>query len=328
MNASPTASGRHILIMPPNWLGDVIMAQPAMHAIARHHPHDRLSVHGRPWLADVLPYLNLEHAGFAADMPAADRVYLFPNSFGSAWRAWRGGCRQRVGFAGQWRRLLLTHPLPQRIDQIHGHHRQYFLDIPAQLGIEAPTTEVQLTMPDEASSRGRQLMDQHGLDPQRTVCIAPGAQFGGAKRYPAGAYADIAARLSAAGWHILVLGTGPERAIGDQCLAGVTGASWNSAGETGMAQALQLLCACRLLLCNDSGLMHVAAGLGKPVVTIFGATDPARTAPSGPHARVLYHPAPCSPCLQRECTVAGQPCMANVPADEVFDTCLVMLETV
>jgi heptosyltransferase-2 len=326
MNAATASSGRRILILPPNWLGDVIMAQPAMRAIAQHHRHDRLSIHGRPWLRDVLPYLNLGQASYEDAMPAADRAYLFPNSFGSAWRAWRGGCRERIGFTGQWRRLLLTQPLAQRIDQIHGHHRHYFLDIPTQLGIDIPDTEVRLVMPDGAASRGRESMQRHGLDPQRTVCIAPGAQFGGAKRYPAESYAGIVARLSGAGWHVLVLGTGAERAIGDACLAGAAGPVWNSAGETGMAQVLQLLGAGRLLLCNDSGLMHVAAGLGRPVVAIFGATDPARTAPSGPHAHVLFHPAPCSPCLQRECTVAGQPCMANVSPDEVFAACVSMLE--
>ncbi|HXH65205.1 MAG TPA: glycosyltransferase family 9 protein, partial [Mariprofundaceae bacterium] len=208
MNAAPTASGRRILILPPNWLGDAVMAQPAMRAIALHHRHDHLAVHGRPWLHDLLPYLDLGHCTFEETLPAADRAYLFPNSLGSAWRAWRGGCRERVGFAGQWRRPLLTHPLPQRIDQIHGHHRHYFLDMPAQLGIEAPTAEVRLAMPEGAEARGTALMRRHGLEPGHTVCIAPGAQFGGAKRYPAEAYARIVQRLSAARWHILVLGTG------------------------------------------------------------------------------------------------------------------------
>jgi len=100
----------------------------------------------------------------------------------------------------------------------------------------------------------------------------------------------------------------------------------NMAGVTSLSEALQLISACRLMLCNDSGLMHIAAGLGKPTVTPFGATDPARTSASGPRVRVLYQPADCSPCLRRECSVPGHPCMANITAQMLTDACLTMLK--
>ena len=109
-------STAHTLILPPNWLGDAVMAQPAIRAIADHHRHDRLSIHGRPWLHDLLPYLNLGDCHFEEKLPAADLAYLFPNSFGSAWRALKAGCRQRIGYRGQWRRALLSRALPRRSD--------------------------------------------------------------------------------------------------------------------------------------------------------------------------------------------------------------------
>jgi lipopolysaccharide heptosyltransferase II len=325
MNAAPTPSGRRILILPPNWLGDAIMAQPAMRIIAQHHRQDQLSIHGQPWLHDLLPYLDLGHCNFAQNLPAADRAYLFPNSFGSAWRAWRAGCRERIGYRGQWRRPLLTNALSRRLSLLHQHHRLYYLDIPAQLGMPATEREVKLICPAGDREAGIKLMATHGLNPEKAICVAPGAQFGGAKRYPPESYARILSMLAEEGWQPVVLGVESERDIGDRVLTGVDGPTWNAAGQTSLREALQLTSACRLMLCNDSGFMHVAAGLGIPTVTMFGATDPARTSPSGPRVHLLYVPAACSPCLQRECTVAGQPCMANILPEAVRDACLALL---
>jgi len=316
----------HVLIMPPNWLGDVIMAQPAMRALCAHERTARISLYGRPWLRDVVPYLGLGAVQVHhARPPRADVAFLFPNSFRAAWRAWRSGTPRRVGYVGQWRRWLLTEPLTPRVDTRREHHRRFYLDIPRQLGIPVPESEVRLSMPKGEEYAVARLLDAQAMHMRRLICVAPGAQFGGAKRYPATGYAHVVRALAQDGWHIVVLGTQAERQIGARVLAGVNGTCWNACGQTTLREALQLVAASRLLLCNDSGLMHVAAGLGRPTVCLFGATDPARTAPSGSRVRLLYRPAPCSPCLARECRTAGQPCMANIGSEEVLAACREML---
>lgn len=302
------------------------MAQPAMRAACSGRPWCNIHIYGRAWLADLLPYLDLPGVEYGGERPVkADCAIIFANSFRSAWLAWRAGIAQRWGYAGQWRRMLLTRAPRPRINHAHEHHRRYFLDLVAQLGFSVGEREVSLRLGAAARQAGVSWLDAHGLAARRTVCVAPGAQFGGAKRYLPEAYAAVLARLSHAGWHILVLGTKAERIVGERCLYGIAGKAYNAAGETSLAEALAVLGASRMLLCNDSGLMHAAAGLGLPVVAIFGATDPARTAPSGPRVKLLYHPAACSPCLKRECTVAGQPCMANVLPAEVAAACLAAL---
>ncbi|MDQ6951057.1 MAG: lipopolysaccharide heptosyltransferase II [Mariprofundales bacterium] len=316
---------KRLAIHPPNWLGDAIMAQPAMRAfIDAMHP-EALTLVGKPWLAELAPWLNLGDTRTSTTMPTdAESVVLFPNSIRVAWAARQAGIPQRIGFRGQWRRWLLTDaPCPQ-IDMMHQHHRDYFLDLAEQCGITPATRAVELSIPNDAITAGERLLQAHDLHPARTIAIAPGAQFGGAKRYPTERYQQIAAALHAEEWHLLVIGTNAERAIGDRVVAEQSNC-WNSAGETSLTQALQLIIASRLLLCNDSGLMHVAAGIGKPVVAIFGATDPKRTAPDGANTSLIYHPAPCSPCLQRECTVTGHPCMAAVSPDAVLERCQSML---
>jgi len=320
----------HILFMPPNWIGDAIMAQPAMATITRYyqqHGTRQISVHGRPWLQDLLPYLGLPGATYCADIPKADIAFLFPNSFRAALQCRQAGVTQIIGYRGQWRRCLLHRALPHRIDLKHEHHRGFYLDIARQLNIPVEQTEVVLSLPDDAIPSAHARMQQQGLQPERVICIAPGAQFGAAKCYPAEGFQQVVHALAEAGFQPLILGMPEDQAVGDRILDGITTPHWNAAGETRLNEALQLIAAARLMLCNDSGLMHVAAGLGIPTVTPFGATDPARTSPSGAHVDILYQPASCSPCLQRECTVEGHPCMANITPAMLIDHCLSMLQS-
>jgi len=320
----------HLLLMPPNWIGDAIMAQPAMTAIGEHHIHHcgtkRISVCGKPWLDDLLPYMNVSGAVYQSDIPGADTAFLFPNSFRSALQCRQAGVSRLIGYRGQWRRLLLSQSLPHRISLKNEHHRGFYLDIARQLGIPVANTEVRLCKPDGAEAGGHAAMQQHGIDPARALCIAPGAQFGAAKCYPASGFNTVVRHLAEAGWQPIILGMPADQDAGRLILADIATPHWNAAGVTTLAEALQLIAACRLMLCNDSGLMHVAAGLGIATVTPFGATDPARTSPSGPHVRILYEPVDCSPCLQRECAVKGHPCMANITPSALLDACLSMLQ--
>jgi heptosyltransferase-2 len=317
----------HLLLMPPNWIGDAIMAQPAMLAIAQYYQTSKISICGKAWLQDLLPYLGIDHAQYPSGIPKADIGFVFPNSFRSALQCWQAGVGKRIGYSGQWRRALLTRALPHRVNLKYEHHRLFYLDIARQLGINVTNSEVRLSAPDGEKETGHRIMRDHGLEPDRVICIAPGAQFGAAKCYPARSYTLVAQNLAEAGWQPLILGMQEDRKIGEEILTNIHTPHLNMAGTTSLSEALQLISACRLMLCNDSGLMHIAAGLGKPTVTPFGATDPARTSPSGPHVRVLYQPADCSPCLQRECSVAGHPCMANITVQMLTDTCLDMLES-
>ncbi|MDQ6988709.1 MAG: lipopolysaccharide heptosyltransferase II [Mariprofundaceae bacterium] len=319
------------VLMPPNWLGDVVMAQPALRAIALAAKDDKLLLFGRAWLDDLLPFLNLDHAdiSYVETMPKhADATFLFPNSLRSALQAFAARAKQRIGFRKEGRGIFLTHPYTSRVDLMSQHHRGYYLDLLQQYGIKTPFDAVQLSTPPQEQEAARTLLEEHGINSKRVVCVAPGAQFGAAKRYPALAYAQVLAYLSDAGWDVVILGTPAEREIADICASHIQGACWNAAGQTSLRQALQLVSVSALMLCNDSGLMHVAAGMQIPTVCMFGATNPARTSPSGEHVEVLYQPAHCSPCLQRECDVQGHPCMVNIPPSMVRDACLKMLEKV
>ena len=312
-------------ILAPNWLGDVVMAQPAMRAIAQHESEYPIVLSGQPWLKDLLPFLNLGQASYEATLSKHKKTFLFRNSLHSAWQAFRSGSQERYGFKHDGRSLLLTHAYRPRLNMKVEHHREYFLDLVRQAGISALEHQVSLLAREDDIQSGKDLLATHDIDPERAICIAPGAQYGSAKRYPEQAYAHVLKWLTQKGWQPVILGTKNERMIGQKCLQYVQANHWNASGETSLQQALQLIASSRLTLCNDSGLMHVSAGLGMPTVGIFGATDPSRTAPSGKHVTLLYKPALCSPCLQRECHIPGQPCMGNVLPEYVYDACLMHL---
>ncbi|MDQ6984073.1 MAG: lipopolysaccharide heptosyltransferase II [Ghiorsea sp.] len=321
---------QRIVLMPPNWLGDVILAQPALRAITTQHQNAEIMVFGRSWLSELIPFLNLEHecVQYVDTLPKkADKVFIFPNSLRSGWQAYKSRAKQRIGFRKDGRSLLLTHGYTPRIDLMSQHHLFYYLDLLQQYGLDTQFKDVDLAAPDAVKHNAEAMLKAKGLDMDKVICVAPGAQFGGAKRYPAPSYAEVLKHLSDQGWHIVVLGTGAEREISGECLKDVQGAFWNAAGETTLTEALQLVSKAKLMLCNDSGLMHVAAGLGVPTVTMFGATNPDRTSPSGKRVEVLYKPAQCSPCLQRECDVQGHPCMVNISPEWVKDTCLRLLHS-
>ncbi|MDQ7005230.1 MAG: lipopolysaccharide heptosyltransferase II [Ghiorsea sp.] len=321
---------KKVVLMPPNWLGDVILAQPALRSLCLQHQDVEIAVFGRGWLKELLPFLNLNHPNIHVvdDIPKrSDAVFLFPNSLRSALQAFRSRAKKRIGYRRDGRSLLLTHAYKSRIDLKHEHHRGYYLDMLRQYGLDTPLDEVELIAPQSIQAQAVALLKEKGIDPAKFICIAPGAQFGGAKRYPAESYNHVLVQLSKDGWHVVTLGTDAERDIASQCLLDVSGQQWNAAGETSLTQALALVSVAKLVLCNDSGLMHVAAGLGVPTVCMFGATDPARTSPSGKRVKLLYQPADCSPCLKRECEVKGQPCMKNITPDMVYQACEGFLES-
>jgi heptosyltransferase-2 len=172
------------------------------------------------------------------------------------------------------------------------HQRFYYLDLVAALGGPADATLPELR---------KEPAVKEGTSP--LVAICPGAEYGPAKRWPVENFIAVAKHLIAkrnAG--IVLLGAPGDMAIADEFIKQVPGAE-NRVGKTSLAEFMAALASSRLVLCNDSGAMHVASALGVPTVVVFGSTEPQLTGPLGVGARVLRHHVPCSPCFLRECPI-------------------------
>jgi heptosyltransferase-2 len=243
--------------------------------------------------------------------------------------AWRAGIPVRIGYARDGRSWLLSEAVEVPPPAAYGHQVYYYLELLFRAGIIES-----LKMPQEArlhlaESEQRWAVKQLqtvGLGGRRfLVGVNPGASFGGAKRWPAERYANLADRLiDALGADVLIFGSPAERPLAEAVARAMQHTPVLVAGETTLREFMALMAKCHLIITNDSGPMHVAAALSLPLVAIFGSTNERGTGPLGLRARIIKHPAECSPCGFRECPIDFR-CMNRISVDDVY---LAALESV
>ena len=249
-----------------------------------------------------------------------DLAVLFTNSFASALAASRAGIAERWGYRRDWRGRLLTRamaPRPRRGAPASGptagpagpHHSAYYLRLVAALGmpvVDAAGPAIgALTLPAASVERATTLLADAGADAEaRLVGFAPGAAYGSAKRWPPERVAAAIASLAGRGVRVVLVGAAADRemagAIHSKLAPEACRAVIDLVGRTDVATLMAVLARCAVVVANDSGAMHVASAVGRPVVAIFGPTDERATAPLGPHT-LVRHDVWCRPCLLRAC---------------------------
>jgi len=306
---------RRVLVRAPNWLGDTVMAVPAIRAIRQAAPAAELWVLG-PWAAAVLeaePGIDRcldPPAGWPARWRQArairragiDLAVLFPNSFESALAAWLGAARVRLGYAGDGRSALLTHAVPPPGDR--RHQVALYLDLLRPLGLTPAVVPPVLRVTAARQGEARALLAGVGIGPEtRAVGIQLGAAFGPSKLFPPARLAALATALDRDAIPVVFLG-GPG--AGDLLAAVGTAmarAPRSLVGRDHPALLPALLGELGALVTPDSGPAHVAAAVGVPVVAIFGPTDPRLTAPLGEGHAALWSRPPCAPCFRPRCPI-------------------------
>lgn len=340
MTATPPA---RVLVRMPNWLGDLVMSLPAFGALRAHFGEATVAagapatlaplLSGVPGVDEVVPLAGATGLSrIRADartlrLGRFDLVVLLTNSFGSALAAWRAGVPARWGYRADARGWLLTRAVSRR-GRRHGgerHHSRYYVRLVRGLGIDAAEGEPRLTIGAAWRERAGRLLADAGLDPARPlVGIAPGAAYGGAKRWPP---SYVAALLRLLAEHsnaaAVLLGAPADRETGHEIeseVRGVTGlASLRAAnliGRTDLPALVGVLAQCRAFVSNDSGAMHLAAAAGIHVTALFGPTREWATAPLGPHT-VLTTDVFCRPCMLRECPIDHR-CMKRITPESVL----------
>jgi len=339
-----------ILVRATNWLGDAVMAIPALTAIRGRWPNAEIVVLARPWVADLYQgqdYVDRlmvfdhrrRHRGFwgrerlAAELRAErfDTAVLLQNAFEAAWIAWRAGIPERIGYARDGRSWFLTRAIqvPAR-GTIPAHETYYYLELLRRAGwlSQLPTVErITLCVTAEAQQKAEDRLNAAGARPGASrIAIAPGAAYGSAKCWDPERYAALADRMIAASdCDVILFGAPQESEIATRIARAMRGRPLNLAGATTIGELPALLAACRLFIGNDSGAMHLAGAVGVPVVGIFGPTDPAGTSPVTPHFTLIREPVSCSPCFLRHCPIDHR-CMTRVSVDRVFEASLAQLQ--
>jgi heptosyltransferase II len=332
-----------ILIRATNWVGDAIMALPALHAVRARFTDAEIAVVARPYVADIyrgqgicdrlVPYDSRGvHAGLrgrerlARELRAErfDAALLLQNAFDAAWLAWRAGVRERIGYARDGRTLLLTKAVGvPRPGEIPAHEQYYYLELIRRAGwVDSLAGEksISLTVTVVSKQKAEETLLAAGVRPRSAalrVAIGAGASYGSAKCWPPERFAYVAERLRARfDGDVILFGTAAETQVTSAIAAAMKHPPIDLAGKTAIVELPALLSQCHLFIGNDSGAMHVAAAVGLPVVAVFGPTDPDGTAPVTPRCTILQEKPYCSPCFLRKCPTDHR-CMTRVSPDAV-----------
>jgi heptosyltransferase II len=334
---------QRILVRATNWLGDAVMSLPALRALRQRFPEAEIAILAKPWVADLyhrepfcdrmIPYTSTSAgekwaAGRALAQENFDCAILLQNAFEAAAIAYLAGIPERIGYARDGRSWLLTRAIQvPRKGEIPRHERFYYLELLHRAGILDTLPENdRIRLEGATAARAAGLARFHDLGMTGAVIgMSPGAAYGTAKRWLPERFAEAANSVaSELGASVAIFGSKDERELCDAIAAAIPVPVHNFAGETTLAEYIDLAAACRVYLTNDSGGMHVASALGVPTVAIFGATDDLSTGPTGPLARVVREPVECSPCLKRECPIDHR-CMTRVSAGRVAKVALDLL---
>jgi heptosyltransferase II len=339
----------HIAVFWPNWIGDAVMATPAVRSLREQYPDARLLGVVRPYIAGVLEgsswldeLIFLDRKGpWLQRWPAVaarlrryhvDLAVIFPNSFRSALVAWLGRCRRRVGYARYARKTLLTEPL-QPVCDARGRLKPSpailaFNRIAEAAGCPRVSCRMELfTAPrDEAAADA--VWQQAELAPRtEVVCLNPGAAFGSAKYWPTEYFADLARQLvDRRGSSVLVLCGPGERELARGIALQAGRSTVHSLADCPLSLGLTKACIRRsdLLITTDSGPRHFAAAFDRPVITLFGPTHIAWTETYYPKAIHLQKKVDCGPCQQRVCPLDHR-CMRLLTPNEVFTAAVELL---
>lgn len=346
---SSLTNPQKIMVRATNWIGDAVMSLPALEALRTRFPAAEIVVVAKPWVSELYEHHpavsrqivynpEVEHHGWQGLTKFIRRLHneqfdaaiLLQNAFHAAWMAWRARIPVRIGYARDGRSPLLTEAIEPLPEAAYGHQVYYYLQLLFRAGlIEKPrmTGELRLALDPPERTWAAKCLDEVGLrGPRLLVGLSPGASYGPAKRWLPERFANLADRLiGALHADVLIFGSGAEKPLAESIAHRMQHTPVIVAGETTLRQSMALMAQCRLFICNDSGLMHLAAALGLPLLAIFGSTSERATGPLSPRARVAKHPVECNPCGARECPIDFR-CMTGTTVDGVYRTALELVK--
>ncbi len=324
-----------ILVRSTNWVGDAVMLTPSLEAIRRRFPQSRISILTKPWVRDIFrhnPHIDAIidyqdpgiHKGILGRIRLAgelkqknfDLSIIFPHSFESALIAFLARIPTRVGYNTEGRSILLSHPirLPRNYRKVHQSQR--YMEMLSVFGINERVDIYKIYL-EAHEERWAEEFLQHLNMSGKKIGIAPGAAYGPAKCWPHEYVEKLCLRIYRENLgNVLVFGGKDEKRVGEQ-LERRCGAI-NLAGKFSLRETISLIHSIDLLICNDSGLMHVGSAVGTYVLAIFGSTSSVATGPLGRHVTVLEHELPCKPCFKRECPLKTLECMRGISVNEVY----------
>jgi len=321
-----------LLILAPNWLGDAILALPAIADVRRELPGTEIMVAARPAIAPLFALVPAVDRVLAIEAAAPLRTaatelsrerfetaLLLRNSMRAALMVTLAAIPERWGYRAYMRGALLTRAVARPSGL---HQAEFYQQLVHALGFANGPMEPQIAVPPGVRAAAANALRAAGWDGSAPLAaMAPGAAYGGAKRWPAERFAELAASLAADGIQSILIGTAADRGAAadvERAFRGNRSALLTLAGRTDVPTLAGVLAECRALVTNDSGAMHLGAAVGTSVTAVFGPTDERATRPLGDRHHVVTRPVWCRPCMLRECPLDHR-CMRAVDAVTVVE---------
>jgi heptosyltransferase II len=325
-----------ILVVGPSWIGDTVLAQPLLKLLHERHSRLTLDVLAPAWTFPVvrrmpevrraianpfghgeLRFSERRRLGRELRSERYDQAIVLPNTLKSAFVPFFARARRRTGYRGEMRWGMLNDV--RAVDEIaHPQMAQRYAALALEPGEAlSPTLPCpQLDIDDTARAATLESLGLQSV--KRAVALCPGAEYGPAKRWPPAYFAELARTLSKDGDVVWLIGSSKEASIAEDIVRLSGGACTNLCGRTSLDQAIDLLASVRIAVTNDSGLMHVAAAIGTPLIALYGSSTPEHTPPMSPRASIMKLDMPCSPCFERTCPLGHFNCMMLLKPDRVF----------
>jgi len=323
----------NILIIGPSWVGDMVMAQTLFQCLKQRHPDCAIDVLAPDWSRPILE--RMPEVRQALSFPLGhgvlelatrrrigkslagryDQAILLPNSMKSALVPFFAGIPLRTGWKGEMRYGLLNDVRKLDKDR-YPLMIERFMALAYPAGAELPQPYPRPSLQIDPATRDAAL-GHFGLSLDRPVlALCPGAEFGEAKRWPSEHYAKVAEAKIREGWQVWLFGSKKDHPVGEdirsQLIPGLREEAVNLSGETSLAQAIDLLSCAASVVSNDSGLMHVAAALNRPLVAVYGSTSPQFTPPLAEQVEIIRLGIECSPCFERTCRFGHYNCLVQL----------------
>lgn len=340
----------NVVLVLPNWIGDVVMATPALRALRRHYgpraritgvmrPYVREVLAGTSWLDETILFdrrsrdRSLRLGAVAAELRglAPDEAILFPNSISSAWLAWRSGARRRVGYSRNGRGWLLTDRLhhPRAGGLFWRSKRRWtsvsavdaFLELAYRVGCHPEERRLELATSAEDERIVDGIWERFGfVESGPVVAINTGGAFGAAKDWPTEYFVELARRIAGDGGSVLALCGPMERATAARIEQEAEHPRVRSMAEEDLSLGVAKACIRRsqLMVSTDSGPRQFAAAFGVPIVALFGPIDPRWSVNYHPGETQLAHPVDCRPCGERVCPLGHHRCMRDLSVERVY----------
>ncbi len=333
-------SREKVLIVGPAWVGDMVMSQALYRALKEINPETHISVLAQGGLKPLLERMpevdeilkfSLGHGelklserkriGETLRKENFSKAFILPLSFKSALVPWHALIPERIGWRGEWRNVLLSDC--RKLDkEAYPLMVQRFMSLAYPRSEKLPRKLLYPKLVPKESNQNFKILDINLRVEENLLAICPGAEFGGSKQWPAEYYAEVVNMVLGKGWQAWIFGSPNDRSVAELIMKkvdeSVRDRCIDLVGKTDLSEATDLLSLASVVLSNDSGLMHIAAALGKNVIGLYGSTSSDFTPPLSDSVELISTDIGCRPCFKRECPFGHLRCLTEIKPDRVL----------